>query len=845
MAGDLRETGIGIIGGVPWSSHFCQFYQTKEDLIDILVPYFKSGLENNEFCMWITAEPLTAEEACRALAEALPEFNRYLAKGQIEIIPFDKWYVPDGCFESRRVLDGWIRKLDQALASGFAGLRLSGNTFWLEKKDWKSFADYEETINSIISGYKILALCTYCLDKCNSTEILDVVRNHEFALIKQDGRWEVFESSSYKATKEALAESEAKFRQLFLSMQEGVSFHEIVYDSSGKAVDYRITDVNPIYETITGLSRAEAVGSLASELYGSGEAPYLDIYAEIAETGSNTSFETYYGPMDRYFRITAFSAEKGRFVTVFSDITEHRRTEQSLKEGQRDLNRAQAVAHTGSWRLDLKRNKLLWSDETYRIFDIPRGTPMTYDTFLSAIYPPDREYVDERWQAALKGEVYDIEHRITAGGKIKWVREKAELEFDLQGELTGGFGTIQDVTERKSMEEALRARDAEISAILDAAPMLMVLVDPERRVLQSNLAAARFAGRVAGDMQGLRAGEALRCMHSLDAPSGCGFGPSCETCLTRLTIQDTFATGRGHYQVEWHLPFDRGDRVEELTFLLYTLPIDLPQKSVLVCIQDVTELKKSEKQIKELNEALSRRALELEAANNELEAFSYSVSHDLRAPLRSLDGFSQAIMEDYADKLDDTGREYLGYIRSSSQLMARLIDDLLNLSRITRAEINLDRVDLSRLAETVAQDLIRSNPERKVEFKITPNLAAYGDERLLKLAFENLLGNAFKFTGKRPLARIEFGVVEQQGKPVFCIRDNGAGFDMSYADKLFKPFQRLHTEKEFAGTGIGLASVQRIINRLGGRIWAEGQVDGGAAFYFILPQNDKRGHDGE
>ncbi len=234
---------------------------------------------------------------------------------------------------------------------------------------------------------------------------------------------------------------------------------------------------------------------------------------------------------------------------------------------------------------------------------------------------------------------------------------------------------------------------------------------------------------------------------------------------------------------------------------------------------------------------LQQRTLELEASNKELESFSYSVSHDLRAPLRSMDGFSLALMEDYGDKLDTTAKEYLQFIRSSSQLMGQLIDDILNLSRIIRAEIHLDKVDLSELANEVANELKRIQPERRVDFVITSGLEGYGDRNLLKLVFQNLLGNAFKFTGKQPEAKIEFGMTDCNGEAAYFVRDNGVGFDMTYASKLFKPFQRLHRQEEFSGTGIGLASVQRIIGRFGGKVWAEGNLGKGAVFYFTLRQS--------
>jgi len=236
----------------------------------------------------------------------------------------------------------------------------------------------------------------------------------------------------------------------------------------------------------------------------------------------------------------------------------------------------------------------------------------------------------------------------------------------------------------------------------------------------------------------------------------------------------------------------------------------------------------------QLEERVAERTAALAAVNKELEAFAYSVSHDLRAPLRGMDGFSQALLEDYASQLDATGQDYLRRVRAGSQRMGYLIDDLLKLSRLTRTEMQWERVDLSALAHEIAADLRRTQPERQVEFVIADGVVASGDARLLRVVLENLLGNAWKFTSKQALARIEFGHAEGEGESVYFVRDNGAGFDMAYAGRLFGAFQRLHSTTEFEGTGIGLATVQRIIHRHGGRAWAEGAVDQGATFYFAL-----------
>jgi signal transduction histidine kinase len=233
---------------------------------------------------------------------------------------------------------------------------------------------------------------------------------------------------------------------------------------------------------------------------------------------------------------------------------------------------------------------------------------------------------------------------------------------------------------------------------------------------------------------------------------------------------------------------------------------------------------------------------ELEGTNRELEAFSYSVSHDLRAPLRAIDGFSQILQEDYVHALDDEGTDYLGRVRAASGHMATLIDDLLDLSRVGRRPLRRERVDLARLAAEIVEELKESQPEREVEFVAEENIMAWGDASLLKVALENLLGNAWKFTAREEAARIEFGVDRNPGPslpaPVYYVRDNGAGFDQKYADKLFGAFQRLHGQEEFEGTGIGLATVARIVHRHSGRVWAEGTVGEGATFCFTLGGRD-------
>lgn len=266
--------------------------------------------------------------------------------------------------------------------------------------------------------------------------------------------------------------------------------------------------------------------------------------------------------------------------------------------------------------------------------------------------------------------------------------------------------------------------------------------------------------------------------------------------------------------------------------------LEATQRAVVNVLDDVDAqsrvLEEVNRELAAEIEVRTRAEESLAATNQELEAFSYSVSHDLRAPLRAIDGFSQALVEDYAGKLEGEAVGYLARIRAGTQRMALLIDELLKLARISRGDMNYESVDLSAMANTILAELREADPKRQVECLVLDGIVARGDSASLRTALENLLNNAWKFTSQKEHARIEFGVTQQDGQPVYFVRDNGAGFDMAYAGKLFGVFQRLHADRDFPGVGVGLAIVQRVILRHGGRVWAEGALGKGATFSFTL-----------
>lgn len=619
----------------------------------------------------------------------------------------------------------------------------------------------------------------------------------------------------------ALRDSELRYRELF----ELSPVPMWVYDTGS----LQVLAVNDLAIKHYGYTREEFGKMRIPELYPAEDVPLLmDRIAQRVpgtlsrrllrhrlKNGDVIEVETTSGPI-------ALGGHQARLVAI-SDVTQRRQAERALRESRQRLqtitdNVPALIAYVDSGQCYRFVNKL---HETW--YGIP--CEAYYGKTMREVLGDDR-YEAWRFQieAALSGKTVSGEWQSQSATRELFARMTCLPDFGEQGKVEGIYILGYDITERKKAEEALARERTLLRQVIDNLPDHIYVKDRELRYLLVNAPSMKARGITSHDEI---VGRSVFDFYPPDAAAQYDAEDRSimETGKT-LVNREQFSVQRDG-QKKWHLTTK--------------VPMRDVHDAIIGIVginRDITEIKQGQEVIRELNALLEQRVIErtaqLEAANKELESFAYSVSHDLRAPLRSIDGFSQALIEDYRDVLDQTGAGYLRRVRNASQRMAQLIDDLLELSRITRREMRRESTDFSMLAQEIIADLRKEHPERTVEVSITPGIRLQADANLLRIALDNLIRNAWKFTGKQPRARIEVGMQKREDGPVYFVRDNGAGFDMSHAGRLFGAFQRLHSEAEYPGTGIGLATVQRVVRRHGGSIWVEAAPGKGATFFFTI-----------
>jgi PAS domain S-box-containing protein len=634
--------------------------------------------------------------------------------------------------------------------------------------------------------------------------------------------------------------------------------------------DGQISEVNEGFFKITGYQLADVKGNttIGMHLWDRKEDRAL-VVRELASKGKVQLREFKFRKKSGEIITGLFSAEiimvnnETSVLSSINDITERKLAQVALEENEsaksgliKKLNDAQQGAMVGSWEWNLQTNYIWWSDETYRIFGVTQHDFVpSFETNGKFIHPDDFVKYGESFEHSFQtGKQLDVDLRIIAkDGQLKYCHAKGEIIFDDSGKKIRFIGTIMDITERKLAEEALKESERQYRNLFENSMEGVFQSTPEGKLISANIAFVRMFGYESSDeMIGavmnigrqlyLNPEERKKAVNIL-REVGYLKGFECQMCRkdgTTFWAVINVRFNENHKDIGYLEGFiiDINDRKrvetdilrlnEELENKVARRTNDLRQ-SQLALLNMVEDLNVSSQKLDILNRTL-------ETTNKELESFSYSVSHDLRAPLRSIDGFSQALLEDYSKKLDNTGRNYLDRIRRATQNMGNLIEDMLKLSHVTRSTLRRESFDLSNMFQEIAEISQKNDAARIVDVIIQKGIIIEGDQDLMHIVLTNLMENAWKFTGKTKNACIEFGTLLADGKTVMFIRDNGVGFDIAYVDKLFGTFQRLHTRDEFAGTGIGLATVKRIITRHGGEVWAEGEVGKGATFYFTLPE---------
>ena len=640
-----------------------------------------------------------------------------------------------------------------------------------------------------------------------------------------------------KNIQDSLIKSEQSYRMLVENQSDLV----VEVDRDG-----RFLFVSPSYCQLFGKTEEELIGKTFMPL----------VHEDDRETTARAMEALHHPPYSCYLEQRAMTADgwhwlgwqdnaivddDGQVLSIIGvgrDITVRRQMETQLRESEEKFSKAFYQQDIAMELVDLDQaTRLEINDKYCEITGYSREELLNSNIYDKNLWLNPKDQLQAVKQLRTLGTISEVPMDITdkSGQSRNLLLSAAKLDLESQQNIV--IATLIDITQLRAAEQALKESEARFRIAFNQQYQFICILDADGVALEVN------------DLP-LKVGKIRR-----EQVIGKPFWQAAfweNMPEIQQVWQERFAALKKDFQpIHSDEPFMDSDGGIHYTESTTSAILDNQHnlKFILIEATEVTERRKAEKQrdellekVQELNVNLElrvkKRTAELKAVNKELEAFAYSVSHDLRAPLRSIDGFSQALIEDYAEKLDEKGHDYLNRVRNAAQRMGQLIDDLLQLSRVNRNEIHLQQIDLADLAEQVLEDLRHADPDRKVDVRLGKGLMVEGDPRLLQVMLVNLLGNAWKFTAQQDQARITFDRSKQ--KPdVFFVKDNGVGFEMRHADKLFGAFQRLHHAREFPGTGVGLATVQRILHRHGGEIWAEAELGKGATFYFSLAHSKK------
>ncbi|NTU41869.1 MAG: PAS domain S-box protein [Nitrospirales bacterium] len=818
MDGMLRKSGIDILGNIRWGSHFCQFYETGEDLTDILVPYFKAGLESHEFCMWIVSAPISAEDALVAMRRSVPDIDDHIRKGQMVILPHTDWCLQGCCFDLRSLLNGWVKKLDTALAEGYEGLRVTGNAAWLERKDWRDFEEYEGVVNGVIGKYRMIALCTYSIRQLAAADVIDVARNHQFALIRRKGIWEVIRSGLI---------SELALYTLAAIVE---SSNDAII---GKTPEGIIQSWNSGAERIYGYTAEEIIGqSILTTVPDEQKEEVRDIFRKIQKGEKIYPYETKRirkdgSLIDVSITVSPIKDSAGRITgasAIVRDITEHKEAEEALQLALA-YNRSLTEASLDPLVIISAEGKITDANEA-----MLRMTGHSWDEMIGTCYTgyvTEPEKAKEGFELVCReGEVkdYPLELRHRDGGNTP-VLFNANLFKDKTGKVLGILAIA------RTMDAVIRLSEKRLRDITDALGEGVFVVDKQGYLTFMNPESGRLLGWTEAELKGRSPHELI---HGHVGADTCPILGVFSSGALYSTDNDSFCRKNG--------------TLFPVSYIASPIRENSEVNSVVVAFHDITERKSIDKRLKKYTK-------ELERSNKELEQFAYVTSHDLQEPLRRIISFTDLLAQRYSGSLDEKADSYIRYIVSGATRMSILINDLLTYSRVTTRGKEFTPTDMEMVLSTVLRDLSVAIQESGAVITRDPLPTVMADDPQVGLLFQNLISNAIKFRGETPPA-IHVSAVpiadflsKRRNIPsdvlrhlqttrgwVFSVRDRGIGIEPQYYERIFQIFQRLHTEEEYPGTGIGLAVCQKVVERHGGQIWVESEEGKGSTFCFTIPE---------
>jgi two-component system sensor kinase FixL len=752
------------------------------------------------------------------LKRVVDNLDDYIESGQIEILDYSQWYTKSGMFEADKVLQGWLQKHDQAIEKGFDGFRFAGNTSWLKKSDWKNFLDYEAMVESVIRKYRMLAICTYSLDKCKASEIIDVVCAHQIAIIKKQDRWQSIESSERKQAQQKIQEAHQYADKIIETVREPF----LVLDKNLKVVsanDYFYEAFNVKPEETDG----QFIYNLGNHQWDIPELREL-LHEILPKKNSFKNFEVKHdfpniGP--KRMLLNASQVDEVQLILLaIEDITEHKKAEEALWEVKYYLDSliSYASAPIIVWNPEFKIIRFNHAFERLTGY----AAKETIGKELNMLLPKaNRDESLQKISGTLSGEYWEsVEISILCkdGGIRVVLWNSANIYAEDGTTLLSTIAQGVDITELKNREEDLKESEQRFRRIFEEVADGIILADTEtKKFYFGNKTIYQMLGYNEEEIKGL----GIMDIHPQEA--------------LPYVLEQVEKQIRREIALAKDLPVKRKDG-SVFYADVNTATITLAGKVYLMGIfRDVTERKQAEESLQQLNKVLESTVQELSRSNREIEDFAHVIAHNLKSPLRAIGTLSDWIAMDYSDKFNQEGKEQIKLLKGRVMRMSELIDSVLRCSEIRRVSNQREKVNLNTL---VTETIDQIAPPESIEITIENELPILICEKAhLTEAFQNLLSNAVKYMDK-PQGRVRIGCVEEDDFWKFSIADNGPGIKKQHFERIFKIFQTLLPCDELSSAGIGLAIVKKIVELYGGKIWLKSKVGEGSTFLFTLPKQE-------